>query len=98
MPDNAPVAKSPYFLVKMAPTKFPGDARYGLVTTKRTFKLATSRNRARRLIRAWMNEIPGNEMNPEMDYVFILRTGILTATKNEGVQAVQKALKILTND
>jgi ribonuclease P protein component len=94
MPDNAPVAKSAMFLAKMSATKFPGDARYGLVATKRTFKHAVQRNRARRLIRAWLAD---NEsaMLPDMDYIFIARPPILDATKPQGVEAMKKALNYL---
>ncbi len=95
MPDDTPVAKSNFFLAKMAATKFPGDARYGLVTTKRTFKHATDRNRARRLLRAWILEMD-NKMLPDMDYVFIARPGILDAKKTEGLEALRKALHYLS--
>lgn len=94
MPTDTPVAKSNLFLAKMAPTKFMGDARYGLVTTKKTFKLAVHRNRARRKLRAWIRECEC-DMRPDMDYVFIARPGILDATKPDGLQALKKALNWL---
>lgn len=92
--DNAPIVKTPLFLAKSRPTIFPGDARYGLITTKRTFKLAVHRNRARRLLRAWIRE---NEdlMSPDMDYVFIARSAILDSDKSTGIATMKRAIKSL---
>lgn len=86
-----PIAKSHYFLVKVRPTLFPGDARYGLITTKRTFKHAVDRNRARRLLRVWIRH-NDKLLNPDMDYVFIARAGILDASLDQGTTAMAKAL------
>ncbi len=93
---DAPLAVTPYFLAKCRPTLFPGDARYGLIVTKKTFKLAVDRNRAKRLIRVWIREC-ADMMSPDMDYIFIIRGLILRASKPEGVKTMKKALKQLAN-
>ncbi len=90
--DDVPLAVTHLFLAKSRPTKFPGDARYGLITTKRIMKNATDRNRARRLLRAWIR-ICEDDMNPEYDYIFIARAPILDAKRDAGVKQMRKALK-----
>jgi ribonuclease P protein component len=94
MADNAPTVKSSLFIARARPTLFPNDARYGLIATKRTFKLAVHRNRAKRLIRVWIRE---NEslMRPDTDYIFIARKAILDASKPIGIAAMAKALTVL---
>ncbi len=94
MGENAPVAKSAYFLVRAKPAKFPDDARYGMIVTKKTFKHAVDRNRAKRMMRDWIahNE---NMMHPEWDYVFIIRRAIIDADRTSGRTAMKKALHYL---
>ncbi len=94
MGENDPVGKCAYFLVRAKPAKYPDDARYGLIVTKKTFKHAVDRNRAKRLIRDW---IAFNErmMRPEWDYVFIIRRAILDADRTSGRVAMKKALNYL---
>ena len=70
MTDSDPVALSPYFVVRAKMAKFPDDPRYGVMATKRTFKLAVQRNRAKRLLRDWIR-FNADLMAPEYDYVFI---------------------------
>ncbi|MDR0726725.1 MAG: ribonuclease P protein component [Rickettsiales bacterium] len=94
MGDTAPTAKTSLFIVRARPTLFPGDARYGLVATKKTFKLAVHRNRAKRCLRVWIRENESS-LNPDMDHVFIARNPILNATKDEGIAATAKALRYL---
>ena len=79
------------FLVRAKPAKFVDDARYGLVVTKRTFRHAVDRNRAKRLLRDW---IAFNEryMCPDMDYIFVARHMILDTTREDGRTAMRKAL------
>ena len=65
MTDENPVARSAFFYVRIKPCVIPDNPRYGLVATKKTFKFATQRNRAKRLLRDWIrfNETqlrPGN--------------------------------------
>ncbi len=94
MGENDPVAKSNFFLARAKPAKFPDDPRYGLVVTKKMFKHAVDRNRAKRLLRDW---IAHNEklLRPEWDYIFIVRRGILDATRTEGRVAMKKALRYM---
>jgi len=94
IPDDAPRFVTDFFIVKSRPTKWPNDARYGLTATKRTFKLAHDRNRAKRLVRAWLRECE-SLMSPEMDYVFIMRAPILVAKKPDGIAQITRALKRL---
>ena len=95
MDDDVPMARNRMFIVRACPTRFPGDARYGLVTTKRTFRHAVDRNRARRLLRDWIGH---NErlLRPDWDYVFIARTPILDATRADGRDAIRKALRYIS--
>lgn len=80
-----------YFIVRAKYAKYPNDARYGLVVTKRTFKHAVDRNRAKRLLRDWIR-FHNDMMLPNMDYVFVARAPILNATREEGRTAMRKAL------
>ena len=94
MGDNDPVAKSPLFLVRAKHAKFPDDPRYGIIVTKKTFKHAVDRNRAKRLIRDWI-AFSENLMIPQWDYVFITRRAILDADRETGRTAIKKALHFL---
>ena len=78
----------------MKPCTMSGTPRYGLTVTKRTFKLAVHRNRAKRLLRDWVRF---NEkcLRPDMDYVFIARRPILDATREDGRSAMARALTYL---
>ena len=97
MTDENPVARSSYFFVRMKPCVKDGDARYGLVATKKTFKFAVQRNRAKRLLRDWVRF---NEklLRPDMDYVFIARHPILEASREDGRDAMARALAYLKNN
>ena len=80
------------FLIKVKPAKIDGDARYGIITTKRSFKLAIDRNRVKRMMRDWIafNE---NLMMPEFDYVFIPRVKILGTERDIGRSNMKILLK-----
>lgn len=95
MAENAPIAKTQLFIAKCDKTKFSGDARYGLIATKKTFKLAVRRNRVKRLLRVW---IAKNEdlLNPNFDYIFIARRNILNASLENGSNIMQNALQDLS--
>ncbi len=97
MADDAPTARCGYFLIRAQNTRFQDGARYGLTATKKTFRLAVQRNRAKRLLRDW---IAFNEklLVPEFDYVFIARRGILDATREEGREAMRKALRYIQRE
>jgi len=83
------------FIVKTKSTKKYGDNKYGIIVTKRTFKLAVQRNRAKRLLRDW---IAFNEdlMLPDLDYVFITRFPILNCNRKNGREMVYQAFKEIT--
>ena len=91
---NDPTARCAYFLVRKKLAKYPDDARYGMIVTKKTFKHAVDRNRAKRMLRDW---IAFNEdmMQPAWDYVFIIRRDILGASRTDGRVAMKKALNYL---
>ncbi|MFQ6739620.1 MAG: ribonuclease P protein component [Alphaproteobacteria bacterium] len=93
-PEDGPVAKSSFFVIRLGPTKTPGTPRYGLKVTKRVFKFAVHRNRAKRLLRDWIR-YNDKLLLPEYDYIFISRTGILGAGRDEGREAMRKALAYL---
>ena len=81
-----------WFYARANVAKIPGDARYGLIVTKKMFRHAVDRNRAKRLLRDWIYFNEGLLL-PDLDYVFIVRAPILTATREEGRAAMKKALK-----
>lgn len=88
-------------VIKIKPAKIPDDARYGIIATKRLFKLAVTRNRAKRIARDW---IAFNEdlMMDSMDYIFILREPILNCNRDLGRQkmahSLEKLSKIYSDD
>ncbi len=94
MGENDPIAKSALFLVRAKSAKFPDDPRYGLVVTKKMFKHAVDRNRAKRLLRDW---IAHNEklLCPQWDYIFVVRRAILSASRTDGRVAMKKALRYM---
>ena len=92
--ENDPTARCGYFLVRCKDAKYPNDARYGLNVTKKTFKHAVDRNRAKRMLRDWI------EHNEKMlclnwDYIFVARRDILNADRQSGWIAMKKALHYL---
>jgi len=80
-----------YFIVK-AKRAVKKDSRYGLIATKRIFKLATMRNHAKRLLRDWIAHSE-HLMKPNMDYIFIARPAILNCTREVGRRKLAHALK-----
>jgi len=94
MAEDAPKFICDFFIAKARTTKWPGDARYGLTATKRTFKLAVNRNKAKRRLRAWLKECE-EMLNPTLDYVFIARSMISDAKLPDGVEQMKRALKKL---
>lgn len=89
--DTDPSGRCAYFLIRAKDTNFPGDARYGLVVTKKSFRHAVVRSRVKRMLRDW---IAFNEklMCDDMDYVFIARRAIVDAKRDDGREAMRKAL------
>ena len=86
-------ARGEFFVVRARPAK-KEDARYGLVVTKRTFKLAVDRNRAKRVLRDWIRHNQ-QYMHPKLDYIFLVRHRILTASRTDGRNAVRRALQYI---
>ena len=80
------------FVAKAKSAKFADDARFGLVASKKVFKLAVHRNRAKRLLRDWIS-FNENLMLPNMDYIFIARSQILDCKREDGRAQMAKALK-----
>jgi len=80
-----------FFITKMKKMA-KKDPRYGVIASKRTFKIAVQRNRAKRLLRDW---VAFNEdlMLPNMDYIFIARDAILECSREVGRRKVKNALK-----
>lgn len=91
-PKNVLLARSGAFWVKALPTKTPDDARYGLVVSKKSFKLAVQRNRAKRLIRDWI-AFNQDLMLPQLDYIFFMNIEILEYNREHGRDDVKHALK-----
>lgn len=87
-------ARCALFFVRARPARFPNDPQYGLIVTKKLFKFAVNRNRAKRLLRDW---IRFNEkyMCDDLDYIFIARRDILNATRTDGRTAMHKALNYI---
>ena len=94
MTDENPTARSIYFIVRAKPAKYPDDPRCGFTATKKTFKLAVHRNRAKRLLREWARQKEKLMLN-NYDYVFIARHAILDASRDEGMTAMAKALNYI---
>ena len=82
------------FIIK---TKNAKDmARYGIVAGKKFFKLAVSRNRAKRLLRDW---IAWNEdlMLDTFDYIFVAKPEILSAKREEGRNQMKDMLQQISS-
>lgn len=92
--ENDPTARCAYFLVRAKSAKYAEDARYGLIVTKKTFKHAVDRNRAKRMLRDWIENNEGL-LCDNWDYIFIARRAILDATRLDGRVAMKKALNYL---
>ena len=92
-PDN-PSVMNYIFVIKIKDAVKP-DARYGVIASKRIFKLATQRNRAKRLLRDW---IAFNEdlMLPNKDYIFIARSAIFNCERDVGRHKMAHLLKKLS--
>ena len=84
-------ARSEFFYVRARPAKIADDARYGVMVTKRIFKLAVDRNRAKRLLRDWIRHSE-KHMHPGLDYIFLARHRILAASRPDGRAAMRRAL------
>lgn len=84
-------ARCAMFFVRARPARIPDDPQYGLIVTKKIFKLAVNRNRAKRMLRDWIRYNEKN-MCADMDYIFIARMPILATTRTDGRAAMRRAL------
>lgn len=91
-----PFAANDLFSVHTKHAKFPDDPRYGLVVSKRNFRFAVKRNRAKRLLRDWLR-FADEYLCPDLDYVFFARAPILddNVTREIGRNAMVQALKYI---
>ena len=87
-----PSARNDIFILKTKPAKNPGLGRFGLVVTKKTFKLAVDRNRAKRLLRDWIGFYE-RFMLPDVDYIFIAKHEILDADRHTGHKNMRNTLQ-----
>jgi len=87
------VVINPFFITKTK-SAVKKDSRYGLIVSKKVFKLATNRNRAKRLLRDWLAHCE-NLLVPNKDYIFVARAPILGCKRPEGRQKMAAALKKL---
>lgn len=89
-----PFAATDLFTIRTRLAKYPSDARYGLVVTKRNFRFAVQRSRVKRLIRDWLRYAE-RYMCPDLDYVIFARPEILgdDVTREIGRHAMVRALK-----
>jgi len=76
------------FHLKWRPKLFE-TAQYGLVVAKKIFPQAVNRNRAKRLLRVW---IQANRLPTDMDVLFIARPSILDTKMPEGINRVRTAI------
>ena len=79
------------FFVKYRKRMFE-KGEYGLVANKRTFPLAVYRNRAKRLLRVWIQTV-GRPV--ELDILFIARPPILETKREDGIDQMKRAMKKL---
>lgn len=86
------ILRSGNFTLKIKPASNTNGAHYGIVASKRFFRLAVERNRAKRLLRDWLafNE---DLMNENFDYIFMAEHGILNVKREEGRQEMANVLK-----
>ena len=93
-----PFAATDWFSVHTKVAKFPNDPRYGLMVTKRNFRYAVQRNRAKRLLRDWIR-YADEYMCPDLDYIIFARAPILNkdVTREIGRRAMVHAFKYIKN-
>ncbi|MCL1785588.1 MAG: ribonuclease P protein component [Alphaproteobacteria bacterium] len=95
--DNDPTFRTEFFIARARPTRWPGDAKYGIKSTKKTLRRAVDRNRGKRMLRVW---IRGCEkyMSPDLDYIFIVRARILDADFTLAQNLMRTAMKKLKTE
>ena len=91
-PPDTITGRSEFFFIKTRLAKYPKDPRYGLVASKRMFKLAVDRNRAKRLLRDWI-EFNQDLMLPALDYIFLATPKIFAAQRDAARELMRKSLR-----
>jgi len=94
-PDDAPTYRCDLFMVKSRPARVPDHGEYGLIVSKKKFRRATQRNRAKRLIRAWIFA-GSNKLPPNLDFLFIARDKILESDFATGQGHIKSAIAKLS--
>ena len=84
-------AATPALIIKQRPKLFE-KSQYGLVANKRTFPLAVDRNRAKRLMRVWLQ---ATGRPNEMDIIIIARLPILETKREDGIRQMKYCMKKL---
>lgn len=95
-PRDFPYSVMNWFSVHTKLAKYPEDPRYGLIVTKRSFRHAVERNRAKRLLRDWIR-FAEKYMCPDLDYTFSARAALLNddVTREMGRKMMVTALKYI---
>ena len=90
-PSDAIIVRGELSLIKVKHVTVH-EGRYGLIVSKKEFKLATQRNRAKRLLRDW---IAYNEdlMLPDYDYIFLVNKEVLESDRETGRTDIKRSLK-----
>lgn len=83
--------KTDIFILKTRPCIFEKDPRYGIVATKKTFKLAVDRNKARRRLKASLI-IFDKKLSEKLDYIFILKRKFLDTDFKEILDIVEASI------
>lgn len=82
--------KTEFFILKTRPCIFKKDPRYGIITTKKVFKLAIERNRAKRRLKASLI-ILNEKLSDELDYIFILKKSILNIKFKDLLKIIEES-------
>ena len=90
-PIGTPVFVNVYFVIKTLPARFAGVPRFGVVSSKKVFRYAYQRNRARRLLREWI-VFNAEHFVPEFDYIVIARAQILECDREMGRKLMRAAI------
>ena len=86
--EGMPRIAEPAFFMKYRPKLFK-VGKFGLISSKKIFKTSVKRNRAKRLLKAWIKEV---ELPSKFDFLFIARSEILETYKDSGLEQLKKAL------
>ena len=89
--ESVPVM-TPAFIMKCRHKKYD-SGQYGIIASKRTFPTAVRRNRAKRLIRAWLQQC---RPPADLDILMVAKVEILDTKLPDGVKYMKNALKRLT--